>query len=586
MSMTTTSPVGGSFPEAYRDIPQVAVTQLGQTALTQHEIEAVFDMAVELVCHVLDVEYAKVLRRSSAGEPLLLVAGCGWQEHVEVGNTTVPDDSGSQAGFTLLSNGPVVVEDLASEERFAGPQLLIDHAVVSGISVAIPGRERPFGVVGAHTRFPRRFTSEEANFLQSVAYILGSAVENHRVRAQIERRAGYETALSDCAQALLASTGQDRLELALEALLTATQATYVFVERNVMDPELGFCSQTVAEVEQEGAPDYEDSDYWELVPWDHMPTSRAHLEQGNPFMLIPEMLEGVEFELYAADPIPVKSELDIPIFVDGEWAGLIGFADMIIVRHWTDNDLSLLATAAKMIGAFWERDAANTRLEEMNLAKDEFLASISHELRTPLTSVMGYAQLLRDSDDRLTEPQRHEAAAAVLKQAGDLNQIVGDLLVAAKAEMGELTVNRVPVNLFAQASQVLEEYRGQKQVSDIRLRGSAPRASGDPTRVRQIFRNLMTNALRYGGESIRMEFLDIDHRAVARVIDNGQGVAPEDRERIFLPRQRSSTAPGLTAALGLGLTISHQLAQLMGGDLTYRYVEGESIFEFSLPVLN
>ncbi|MDF1597954.1 MAG: ATP-binding protein [Acidimicrobiia bacterium] len=584
--MTTGSPVGETSPEAYSDIPQAAVAQLGQAALTQPEIEAVLDMAVELVCHVLDVEYAKVLHQSSAGEPLLLVAGCGWQEHVEVGKTAVPDDSGSQAGYTLLSNAPVVVEDLSAEERFAGPQLLVDHAVVSGISVAIPGRERPYGVVGAHTRFRRRFTSEEANFLRSVAYILGSAVENHRIRAQVEQRAGYETALADCAQALLASTGENRLELALEALLTATQATYVFVERNVMDPELGFCSRTVAEAEEEGAPDYgQDSDYWELIPWDRMPTSRSHLEQGTPFMLIPEMLEGVEFELYAADPIPVKSELDIPIFVDGEWAGLIGFADMTILRRWTDNDLSLLSTAAKMIGAFWEREAAQNRLEEMNLAKDEFLASISHELRTPLTSVMGYAQLLRDNDDRLTEPQRHEAAAAVLKQAGDLNQIVDDLLVAAKAEMGELTVNRVPVNLFAQASQVLEEYGGQK-VSDIRLRGSASRATGDPGRVRQILRNLITNALRYGGESIRIEFLDIDDGAVVRVIDNGHGVAPEDRERIFLPRQRSSTAPGLTAALGLGLTISHQLAQLMGGDLTYRYEEGESIFELSLPVSN
>ena len=575
--------VGEDSSAAFSADPQAAVAQLGQAALTQDDLDLVFEMAVDLVCHVLGLEYAKILHQPADGEPFELMAGCGWKDHVRVGETTVPADADSQAGYTLLSNDPVVVEDLSTENRFAGPLLLTEHGVVSGISVPIPAGGRPYGVVGAHSAQLRRFSSGDADFLVSVAAILGGAVVNHRLREQAERRAAFETALADCAQALLASSGEHRLEHALEALLTATQATYVFVERNLMDSELGFCSQTVAEVEQEGASGYElGNDFWDVVSWDRMPTSRSHMEQGIPFVLIPSDLTGVEFDLYAEDPFPVKSELDIPIFVDDEWAGLIGFADTTMVRHWTDGDLSLLSTAAKMIGAFWERDAAHQRLEEMNRAKDDFLASISHELRTPLTSVMGYAQLLRDSDDRLTSAQRREAAGQVQKQAGDLNQLVDDLLVAARADMGQLTVSRVPVSLRAQGSQVLEEF-GEEVSSRIPLFGEAVRATGDPNRVRQIFRNLITNAMRYGGESIRVEFLRADGVAIARVIDDGEGVAPSDRERIFLPRQRAADAPGLTAALGLGLTISHQLAGLMGGDLTYRYEQGESIFEFSLP---
>ena len=430
-----------------------------------------------------------------------------------------------------------MVEDLAGEERFQGPQLLTSHGVVSGISVTIPGLNRPYGVVGAHTARRREFTPADADFLRSVANVLGSAVESHRIREEIESRVRHETALADCAQALLASTGEDRLEHALEALLISTQSTYVFVERNVMDSELGFCSLTIAEVEPLDSLTTEpDNEYWDLVPWSQMPISREHLESGRPFVLIPDQLEGIEYELYADDPYPVKSELNIPIFVDDEWAGLIGFADQENERDWSGSDISLLTTAARMIGAFWEREAAQHRLEEMNQAKDEFLASISHELRTPLTSVMGYAQLLRDSDDDLSGVQRREAAERVLKQATDLDHIVNDLLVAAKAEMGELTVSRVPVDLYAQTAQVLEEYG--ERTSRIKVAGPRLRALGDPARVRQILRNLITNALRYGGDQIRVDVLERPDAAVVCVVDNGRGIPVEDRERIFQPRQR------------------------------------------------
>jgi signal transduction histidine kinase len=582
MTAPARSPAPESSDNPEQASAQAAIAELGQVALVQGEISAVFDVAIYLICEVLDVELAKILRQPSPGERLTIVAGCGWHEDVVVGETTVPADQDSQAGYTLLSDTPVVVEDLADENRFAGPQLLVEHEVVSGISVTIPGSRAPFGVIGAHTRRRRRFDSADADFLRSVANVLGSAVENHRIREQIEGKVRYETALAECAQSLLASSGEDRLMHALEALLISTQTTYVFVERNVMDPELGFCSLTVAEAEPPGASDSDDeAEYWDLTPWDRMPISRSYLERGEAFNLIPSQLEGVEYEHYAEDPYPVKSELDIPIFVDGEWAGLIGFADEKVEREWSEGDLSLLTTAASMVGAFWEREAARNRLEEMSQAKDEFLASISHELRTPLTSVMGYAQLLHDRDDDLSGSQRREAASSVMKQAADLEHIVNDLLVAAKAEMGELTVSRVPVNLSAQAAQVLEEY-GEKSAG-IEVGGKKVRALGDPARVRQVLRNLITNALRYGGEQIRVEIADRPGIAAVRVIDDGPGIPPEDRERIFQPLQRVASTPGLTAALGLGLTISNQLAQMMGGDLVYRY-EGESVFELSLPV--
>jgi signal transduction histidine kinase len=413
-------------------------------------------------------------------------------------------------------------------------------------------------------------------------------VQNDRYRRKIEadalsqeRRVRFQAALAECAKQLLANAGDDALESAIEALLDATQATYVFVERNVVDAELGFCSQTVAEVEQE--PSDQPNDYWELVPWERMPTSRMHLERGEPFVVIPEELDGIEYEQYASDPFPVKCELDIPIFADGEWAGLIGFADTSIVRGWTAEDISLLTTAATMIGAFWAGEAARKSLEDLVRSKDAFLASVSHELRTPLTAVVGFGQVLRDAEHTLSPDERSELLQTLVNQGTDLTNIVNDLLVAARADIGKLDVAVVPVNLRAQTAQVLEAFDSD-QVAGIELAGHSVRASGDPDRIRQIVRNLISNAIRYGGDAIRVKVSYEEGIARVAVFDNGPAIPEEDRERIFRPYQRAHNAPGVTGSLGLGLAISRQLARLMGGDLAYRHIDGESVFELTLPV--
>lgn len=562
--------------------PTGVVAELGQRALLSADVESLLQLAVDLLRETLGVEYAKVLHQPGAGEPLVLIAGSGWRDDVQLGETTVPCDEGSQAGYTLLSNEPVYVDDLEFETRFSGPALLVDHGVISGMSVTIQGRERPYGVLGVHSSRHRQFTPDDGDFLRSVANILGGAFENRRAIEEAERSARYEAALAECAQALLASSGGARIQHALETLFAATQATYVFLERNVNDPHMGFSSRMVADAgESQNESGVWDA-YWGLVPWAQMPTSREHLEQGRPFVVIPEELVGPEYDLYAADPHPIKSELDVPIFVDGEWAGLIGFADQSVRRVWSETDVSLLTTVAKMMGAFWEREAHQEHLVGLNRAKDAFLASISHELRTPLTAMVGFSQILKDSADVMSPQERDELLELLVREGTDVTNMISDLLVAAKADIHALEVASVPLDLHVQASQVLQSL-DREHVPQIRLLGDSVRAVGDPERVRQVIRNLLSNALRYGGDTIRVEVSADTTKAGVLVCDNGDAIPEEDRERIFKPYQRAHNAPGLAGSLGLGLAISRQLADLMAGDLTYRYDNGHNVFEFALP---
>jgi PAS domain S-box-containing protein len=163
---------------------QEAIAQLGQRALSGLDLAPLFDEAVALVAQTLDVELCKVLELLPDGRQLLLRAGVGWKEGA-VGRALVDAGTESQAGYTLASREPVVVEDLRAETRFSGPELLVDHGVVSGVSVIIMGRERPFGILGAHTRERREFTSDHANFLQSIGNVLAAAIQRRRTEEAI-----------------------------------------------------------------------------------------------------------------------------------------------------------------------------------------------------------------------------------------------------------------------------------------------------------------------------------------------------------------------------------------------------------------
>jgi PAS domain S-box-containing protein len=159
---------------------QALVAELSQSALAGTYLTTLMNSAVTLIAQSLKVEYCKVLELMPNGEALLLRAGVGWQPGL-VGKAMVGADINSQAGYTLFAAEPVIVNDLRTETRFTGPQLLHEHQVVSGMSVIIHGLEHPFGVLGAHTTQARNFSRDEIYFLQAVANILATAIDRQKM---------------------------------------------------------------------------------------------------------------------------------------------------------------------------------------------------------------------------------------------------------------------------------------------------------------------------------------------------------------------------------------------------------------------
>jgi PAS domain S-box-containing protein len=214
---------------------QAIVAELGQYALATPDLQVIMEKAVNLVADSLDVEYTKVLELLPDGKALRLRAGVGWKEGV-VGSATVGADTNSQAGYTLLSAGAVIVEDLRREARFTGPLLLRDHGVVSGMSVIIGGGEQPWGVLGAHTSRRRDFTKDDIQFLQAVANIIAHGIQRERAEEERERLRQLEAELAHINRVSmmgeLAASLAHEIKQPIAAAVTNAQACLRFLERN------------------------------------------------------------------------------------------------------------------------------------------------------------------------------------------------------------------------------------------------------------------------------------------------------------------------------------------------------------------
>jgi len=242
-----------------------------------------------------------------------------------------------------------------------------------------------------------------------------------------------------------------------------------------------------------------------------------------------------------------------------------------------------------------EREREQDRLEKelarnSAQAKSQFLANMSHEIRTPLAAIIGYGETLLEPD--LNEDDKRRSAETVIRSGRHLLELVNDILDHSKIDANKLDVDVVPVNLPELLDEVRAffEPRAREKGLDFRIICDFPlpeQIRTDPTRYRQIIINLCANALKFTEEGSISLIIRCDREAeslVARVVDTGIGMKPEQLERLFDPfAQGSSAISRQYGGTGLGLSISRRLAELLGGSIgvTSTYGEG-SEFEVSV----
>lgn len=217
-------------------------------------------------------------------------------------------------------------------------------------------------------------------------------------------------------------------------------------------------------------------------------------------------------------------------------------------------------------------------LEAVIRAKDRFLASVSHELRSPLTGIIGFLDEVIDGPP-VEASERESMISLAAAQAHEMADIIDDLITATRREGEEMAAHIECLDLAPHVERLARDLPFPVTVSGT---DRAAWTMGDPVRVRQILRNLLTNADRHGRPPIHVDLAAGGDRVMVRVRDHGEGVDPDARHELFRPYRPLGDTGSQPQSLGLGLWISHRLAGRMGGTLVYE-ADPHPTFVLTLP---
>jgi signal transduction histidine kinase len=299
--------------------------------------------------------------------------------------------------------------------------------------------------------------------------------------------------------------------------------------------------------------------------------------------------------------LETRSVLCVPVKTAERVLGVIQLINRIDRTPFGEADLALLSAIANHAATALENARlhdqllqTNQQLLEANHQKNRFLSQLSQEVRTPLTGILGYAELLQDKRVGSLSPRQQQYLQNIYSSAQHMLKLANDLLQLAEGDVGRRTFfaeEFSPLAVLEEVNALMAPQAANKQIRfTVEGESRLPPVRGDLHQFRQILLNLVSNAIKFtpetGEVTVCARLREPDTLAVS-VSDNGIGVRPEDRGRIFDPFGRGENAvtrriPGV----GLGLTLAKRLVELQGGEI---WVESEgedrgSTFTFTLPI--
>ncbi|HVL81943.1 MAG TPA: PAS domain S-box protein [Actinomycetota bacterium] len=510
---------------AARARQQEAVARLGLRALQGVDAEDLMQEAVAEVSAALGAEFVKVLELLPTGDELVVKAAVGW-DMAKVGAARVPLDPSTQSG-RAVAREEVVVTERFSEGAVAGPLLETPQEVRSGISVFIPSRALPYGVLGAYTVDERSFSSDDISFLQAVANVIGALVERDRTaRLLVEREGRFEALMAQSSDAVLVAGPDGMIRYAtppVERILGLHAARIVG-------------TRVVDLVEPDDRPRL------------HLLNSRAVMDPGQS--------QSDVFRIRHSDGTwrhiewMSMSAMHIP-----EVGGLILNLRDVTRRHRSEQERQALER---------ELDEAR-RLEGLG----RLAGGVAHDFNNMLSVILNYA----------TFAQRH------LDEGHPLHDDMSQILLAAKRAAGMTRELMTFARLETVAPGVVDlrqVVENAQPMLDDAARGcsvhyavgSEPAwITGDAMQFERLLVNLVANAGAATGEDgqigVRIESVPDESRVRLLVEDDGTGMPPDVAARALDPFFTTKEE-----GTGLGLAVVYGIASRSGGTVDIRSSPG------------
>jgi signal transduction histidine kinase/DNA-binding response OmpR family regulator/uncharacterized protein YigA (DUF484 family) len=474
-------------------------------------------------------------------------------------------------------NNPVLTGNCPKSALFV--PMVVENQVKGVISIQDLDRENVF-------------TQEHVRLMQTLANSMSIALENARYMEEIqrllvetERHASELAAINEVSTALVQELNIDSL-----IKLVGDQVVSIF------DPDIAY----LALIDKQAGMINFPYSYGEDLPplkWGEGLTSRI-IETGKP------LLENTDLDQKAreigATRVGIKSlsYLGVPIFVSGKPVGVLSVQSITKQGLYNSDDQRLLSTIAANVGSalnkaelFAEARKARIEAEQANHAKSAFLANMSHELRTPLNAIIGFTRIVRRKAEGVLAEKQIENLDKVLLSSDHLLNLINTVLDIAKIEAGRMDVLPAKFRIQSLIDLCMNTSTPLLKpgvVLEKDVDESLELINSDQDKIRQIILNLMSNAAKFTHEgkiSLIVKKKD-DNLFTIAVKDTGIGISAEAMTRIFTEFQQADNSTTREyGGTGLGLTISKNLAELLGGDIDVESEPGKgSTFTLHLPI--
>ena len=542
---------------------QRALADLGQAALAEPDLQQLLTWTAEVASQTLDTELFNVLELLPDGKDLLLRAGVGWREGV-VGQATVKAGLDTQAGYTLLSKTPVVVDDMRAERRFSGSALLSGHAVTSGMSCIITGAGgKPWGILGAYSVQRRRFPEEDVHFLQAVANILSSAIHRTQAEQALAARARQQRAVAELGQQALAE--QD-----LFALFTSA-ATAVAQTLDVEYCKVLEVLPNGKEVLLRAGAGWREGHVGQARESSGLASQAGYALLSNKPVVVEDLRAETRFRApkLLTEHGVVSGMSCVITGAGGKPWGVLG-AHSTMKRYFTPDDINFLQAVANVLGGAIQRNNVERSLRDTDRRKDEFLATLSHELRNPLAAMRSATDVMGMMN--IADPEVQSLRDIIDHQGQSLTRLVDDLLDVSRVMRGKIVLQRAYIDLATVVQRAVETTQPMIAARGHTLHVHMPTdpvlVDGDLTRLSQVVGNLLNNAAKYtpNNGTIWVTVESTTASAIVRVRDTGAGIPADLMPVLFDPFVQGGThVERVEGGLGIGLTLVRSLTEMHGG---------------------
>ena len=505
---------------------QDAIALLGHNALSQASPIELMNKAVSIIADTLNNEFCKVLKLLPDGNNMLLLTGVGWKDGL-VGHAVIDAKLNSQAGYTLKSSKPVVVYDLNTETRFSGPELLHDHKVISGISIVIPGENSPWGVLGTHSTQHKTFTKNDVNFLHSISNLLANAIVRKNIEdTLIESEEKYRK---------LIETAQDAIVCDENGIITIWNKSAERIFGYLMSEIIGKPVSTIIperhnEQHMQGMKRFQESDMTKIM--DKVTEISGKAKDGTEF--------------------PIEMSLSCQKTNNGHYS----FTG--IIRDITSQKKAKEQLIEK-----------SKEVEKINNELKDFVYTVSHDLKEPLFSINGYVTRLYETYYDTYDEKGRKFSNRIKANIEIMSNRIQEILEVAK-------VGIIAYDFKEHASEdviknVLVTLQDKIEANNINalIKSNLPTIFCDEKRIRDVFFNLVTNAIKFMGDDkkrqVTIGYNKIEGYYEFFVEDTGIGIRKEYQNNVFkiFSRLKQIEAEGT----GVGLIIVKKIIEKHKGEI-------------------